>query len=52
MSSTLRWHAVLENDAEANAESGFPELIRYLRNGCSARPTGWPAAAWCTTCSR
>ena len=31
VSSTLRWHAVLENDAEANAESGFPELIGYLR---------------------
>ena len=32
VSSTLRWHAVLENDAEANTESGFPELIRYLRH--------------------
>ena len=31
VSSSLRWHAVLENDAEANAESGFPELIGYLR---------------------
>jgi hypothetical protein len=31
VSSTLRWHAVLENDAEANAESGFQALIGYLR---------------------
>jgi hypothetical protein len=31
VSSTLRWHAVLESDAEANAESGFPELIGFLR---------------------
>jgi len=31
VSSSLRWHAVLENDTEANAESGFPELVGYLR---------------------
>src|SRR4051812_15183500 len=31
VSSTLRWEAVLANDAELNAESGFPELVRYLR---------------------
>ena len=31
VSSTLRWHAVLENDNEANAESGFPALVAYLR---------------------
>jgi hypothetical protein len=31
VSSTLRWHAVLHGDAEVNAESGFPELIGYLR---------------------
>jgi replication fork clamp-binding protein CrfC len=31
VSSTLRWHAVLHGDAEANAESGFPELVGYLR---------------------
>ena len=31
VSSTLRWSAVLANDAELNDESGFPELIRYLR---------------------
>ena len=31
VSSTLRWHAVLEGDAEANAESGFPELVAFLR---------------------
>lgn len=31
VSSSLRWHAVLENDSEANAESGFRELITYLR---------------------
>jgi Dynamin family len=31
VSSTLRWSAVLENDAELNAESGFPELVGFLR---------------------
>ncbi len=31
VSSTLRWQAVLENDSEINAESGFPELLAYLR---------------------
>src|SRR5918997_2581149 len=31
VSSTLRWEAVLTDDAELNAESGFPELVRYLR---------------------
>ncbi|MBC8092153.1 MAG: dynamin family protein [Pseudonocardia sp.] len=31
VSSTLRWHAVLNSDAEANAESGFPALVGYLR---------------------
>jgi replication fork clamp-binding protein CrfC len=31
VSSTLRWQAVLENDAEINTESGFPELLGYLR---------------------
>ena len=31
VSSTLRWHAVLQSDADANAESGFPALVGYLR---------------------
>ena len=31
VSSSLRWHAVLHGDADVNAESGFPELIGYLR---------------------
>jgi Dynamin family len=31
VSSTLRWHAVLTGDAEVNAESGFPELVAFLR---------------------
>src|SRR3954447_10333160 len=31
VSSTLRWHAVLHGDADINAESGFPELVAYLR---------------------
>jgi hypothetical protein len=31
VSSTLRWHAVVTGDAEANAESGFPALVGYLR---------------------
>ncbi len=31
VSSTLRWHAVLNNDAGLNAESGHPALVGYLR---------------------
>ncbi|GAA2572126.1 dynamin family protein [Pseudonocardia hydrocarbonoxydans] len=31
VSSTLRWHAVLTSDTEANAESGFPALVGYVR---------------------
>jgi hypothetical protein len=31
VSSTLRWHAVISGDAEVNAESGFPELVAFLR---------------------
>jgi gas vesicle protein len=31
VSSTLRWHAVLQSDADANVESGFPALVGYLR---------------------
>ena len=33
VSSTLRWHAVGSGDAEVNAESGFPELVAFLRRG-------------------
>ncbi|MBW0090980.1 dynamin family protein [Pseudonocardia sp. KRD-184] len=31
VSSTLRWHAVVAGDTEANAESGFPALVGYVR---------------------
>jgi hypothetical protein len=31
VSSTLRWQAVLSGDADLNAESGFPELVGFLR---------------------
>jgi hypothetical protein len=31
VSSTLRWQAVLTGDADLNAESGFPELVGFLR---------------------
>ncbi|MDN5861643.1 MAG: dynamin family protein, partial [Pseudonocardia sp.] len=31
VSANLRWHAVRTGDAEINVESGFPELIKYLR---------------------
>jgi hypothetical protein len=31
VSSTLRWQAVQDNDADTNAESGFPPLIAHLR---------------------
>jgi hypothetical protein len=31
VSSTLRWEAVRSGDTELNAESGFPELVKVLR---------------------
>jgi hypothetical protein len=31
VSSTLRWQAVQDNDADTNEESGFPPLIAHLR---------------------
>ena len=31
VSTTVRWHALRAGDAELNAESGYPPLIRYLR---------------------
>ncbi len=31
VSSSLRWHALRTEDKELDAESGFPELTRYLR---------------------
>jgi Dynamin family len=31
VSSTMRWQALLSGDAETNAESGYPALVRYLR---------------------
>ncbi len=32
VSSTLRWHALRTEDTDLDAESGFPELVGYLRN--------------------
>lgn len=37
VSSVLRLEAVRSDDAELNAESGFPELVRFLRAGVLAR---------------
>lgn len=37
VSSLLRLEAVRSDDAELNAESGFPELVRFLRAGVLAR---------------
>lgn len=31
VSTTVRWHALRTGDADANAESGYPPLVRYLR---------------------
>jgi uncharacterized protein YbcI len=31
VSSTMRWQALLGGDTEINAESGYPDLVRYLR---------------------
>jgi hypothetical protein len=32
VSSTMRWHALTTNDADLSQESGFPPLVRYLRD--------------------
>jgi hypothetical protein len=32
VSSTMRWHALTTNDAELSQESGFPPLVRHLRD--------------------
>ncbi len=37
VSSTVRWHALLAGDAELSAESGYPPLVRYLRNDVLGR---------------
>jgi dynamin family protein len=31
VSSSVRWHALLNSDTELNAESGYPPLVSYLR---------------------
>lgn len=36
VSSTLRQHALTNNDREANAESGFTEVVGYLQNEIAA----------------
>ncbi len=37
VSSTVRWRALLSGDAELSAESGYPPLVRYLRQGVLGR---------------
>ncbi|MET0135937.1 MAG: dynamin family protein [Kibdelosporangium sp.] len=37
VSSVLRLHAASTDDAELNRESGFPALVRFLRDGLVAR---------------
>jgi dynamin family protein len=37
VSASVRWHALTTGDAELSAESGFPELVRYLREKVLAR---------------
>jgi hypothetical protein len=37
VSSTVRWQALLSGDAELSAESGYPPLVRYLRQGVLGR---------------
>jgi hypothetical protein len=37
VSSTVRWHALLNSDTELSAESGFPPLVRYLRGEVLAK---------------
>lgn len=32
VSSSVRWQALLSNDTELNAESGYPPLVSFLRN--------------------
>jgi len=37
VSTTLRWMALKGNDAELNAESGYSDLVRYLRRDVLAK---------------
>jgi hypothetical protein len=37
VSSTMRWHALTSNDTELSQESGFPPLVRYLRDEVLAK---------------
>jgi hypothetical protein len=37
VSSTMRWHALGTNDTELSQESGFPPLVRYLRDEVLAK---------------
>jgi hypothetical protein len=37
VSSTMRWHALTTNDTELSQESGFPPLVRYLRDEVLAK---------------
>jgi hypothetical protein len=37
VSSTMRWHALSTNDTELSQESGFPPLVRYLRDEVLAK---------------
>jgi Dynamin family len=37
VSSTMRWHALATNDTELSQESGFPPLVRYLRDEVLAK---------------
>ncbi|HEX6354582.1 dynamin family protein [Actinophytocola sp.] len=37
VSSTMRWHALTTNDTELSQESGFPPLVRHLRDEVLAK---------------
>lgn len=37
VSTTLRWHALRTGDAELNTESGYPQLVRYLRGDVAGK---------------
>lgn len=37
VSSTMRWHALTTNDTELSQESGFPPLVRYLKDEVLAK---------------
>ena len=52
VSSTLRWHAMRTQDKSSTPSRASPELIGFLRDRCSPRPTLLDRRSRAQTCSR